>query len=281
MLPRVTPRAPSSVVDSPGHPSEEVFVAQGTFGGMPAHEGSGRLSAAPYSLTPRTIRRGVVMSGELKELLKHRHIYVPRGNEKDTLQRGKSLGLAVAREHRAHLTVVAPRKNSATHHPELAKLDIVTERSGYPQDGGVVLAWCPTFKVMEKVQQLEQSVVVLVEWIPREFDAWAKLHAAFNVGTGEVMDAGLSPEASKALEGIVYEGYNGWTGRTDELMTLGCLKDLAASRTYDRELVLAYARQSKSEQSIERLKKILNKFETSQKPLQTPPDSDARTWRER
>lgn len=220
------------------------------------------------------------MAGELEELLKHRYIYVPRGTEKDTIQRGKALGLGVAREHRAHLTVVAPRKDSATHHPELARLDIVTERSGYPQDGGVVLAWCPTFKVMEKVQQLEQSVVVLVEWIPGEFDAWAKLHGAYNVGTGEVMNAGLSPEASKALEGIVDEGYNGWTKSTDEHTTLGFLKDLAASGGYDPELVLAYARQSKSEQSIERLKKILDKFETSQRLLQTTPDSDFPTSRE-
>lgn len=220
------------------------------------------------------------MSRELGELLKHRHIYVPRGTEQDTIQPGKALGLAVAREHRVHLTVVAPRKDSATYHPELASFEIVTERSGYPQDGGVVLAWCPTYKVMEKVQQLERSVVVLVEWIPGEFDAWAKLHGAYNVGTGEVMDASLSSESAEALEGIVHEGYNGWTKRTDELMTLGLLKDLAASGAYDRELVLAYARLSRTEQSIVKLKKILDKFETSQVPLQTKPDSDFPTSRE-
>src|SRR5664280_798773 len=127
------------------------------------------------------------MSGELEEVLKHRYIYVPRGTEKDTIQTGKQLGLAVAREHRAHLTVVAPRKDSATHHPELAKLDIVTERSGFPQDGGVVLAWCPTYKVMEKVQHLEHSVVVLVEWLSGEFDAWAQVVGAYNVVIGQVM----------------------------------------------------------------------------------------------
>lgn len=80
------------------------------------------------------------MSGQLDEVLKHRYIYVPRGTEKDKIQAGKQLGLAVAREHRASLTVVAPNKSSATHHPELAKLEIVTERSGYPEDVGVVLA---------------------------------------------------------------------------------------------------------------------------------------------
>lgn len=70
------------------------------------------------------------------------------------------------------------------------------------------------------------------------------------------MDAGLNAEVSKALKGIVYEGYNAWTKSTDELMTLSFLKDLAACGAYDRELVLAYARQSKSEHSIDKLKKI-------------------------
>lgn len=219
------------------------------------------------------------MSARLGEVLNHRYVYVPRGTEKDTIQLGKELGLAVAREHRAHLTVVAPRKDSATHHPELAKCDIVTERSGYPQDGGVVLAWCPTYKVMEKVQHLQHSVVVLVEWIPGEFEAWAKLLGAYNVITRETMDADLGAEASKALGAIAYEGYNGWTKNTDELMTLHFLRDLAVAGAYDRELVLAYARQSKSEHSIERLKRILDKFEASQEPLRSTPDSDFPTSR--
>ncbi len=219
------------------------------------------------------------MSSQLDEVLKYRYIYVPRGTEKDTIQTGKRLGLAVAHERRAHLTVVAPRKDSATHHPELAKLDIVTERSGFPQDGGVVLAWCPTYKVMEKVQHLEHSTVVLVEWIPGEFDAWARVVGAYNVVTGQVMNADLSAESSEALECIVSEGYNGWTKSTDELMTLSYLKDLEAAGTYDRQLVLAYARQSESEQSIERLAKILNRHEASRRPLLATSDSDAPTSR--
>jgi hypothetical protein len=210
------------------------------------------------------------MSGQLEEVLLQRNIYVPRGTEKDTIQAGKRLGLAVARERRAHLTVVAARKDSATHHPDLAKLDIVTERNGFPQDGGVVLAWCPTYKVMEKVQRLEHSVVVLVEWIPGEFDAWARLVGAYNVATGQVMNADLSAESFEALEGIVSEGYNGWTKSTDELLTLSYLKDLEAAGTYDRELVLAYARQSKPEESVERLKKLLDKLEgPPRQPLAT------------
>ena len=203
------------------------------------------------------------MSDQLEEVLKHRYIYMPRGTMTDTLRAGKHLGLAVARALGVRLTVVAPRKDSATHHPELARLDIVTERSGYPQDGGVVLAWCPTHKVMEKIQHHEESVLVLVEWIPGEFDAWARLHKAYNVVTGEVMDAGLSAETLKALEGIVYAGYKGWHDAIAERMTLSFLEDLAKAGAYNRELVLAHARQTKSETSIERLKKILDKLEAS------------------
>jgi hypothetical protein len=162
------------------------------------------------------------MADRLEAALKHRYIYVPRGTTKDTLQPGKLLGLAVARAHRVPLTVLAPQKNSATFHSELAKLNIVTERSGSVGDHGVVLAWCPRYKTMEKVQHLEKSVVVLVEWIPGEFEGWAKLHHAYNIVTGEVIDAGLSEEASEALERIVSEGtragptasLSGWSRRT-------------------------------------------------------------------
>lgn len=218
------------------------------------------------------------MAGQLDEVLKHRHIYVPRGTEKDTIQPGKRLGLAVAQEHRAHLTVVTPRKDAATHHPEFAKLDIVTERSGYPQDGGVVLAWCPSYKVMEKVQHLDKSVIVFVEWIPGEFDAWAKLHGAYNVVTGEVMDARLSEEALKALESIVYEGYNGWTKSTDVQLTRSFLDDLAKAGAYDRKLVLAYVRRTKSETSVERLKKVLDNFEAARTTASVSPFRTSREW---
>src|SRR4051794_30432755 len=127
------------------------------------------------------------MSDLLEEVLRHRYIYLPRGTEKDTLEFGKKLGLAVARRHRARLTVLSVQKSGATHHPELTKQTIVSERSGYIQDGGVVLAWCPRHKTMEKLQHLETSVVVLVEWIPGEMEAWAKVNGAYNVVTGKMM----------------------------------------------------------------------------------------------
>jgi hypothetical protein len=203
------------------------------------------------------------MAGPFDEMLEVRYLYVPRGTEKDTIEPGKQLGLAVAGKLKARLTVVCAQKSNVTLHPELAKLTIVTERSGYVEDGGVVLAWCPTYKVMEKLQRLEKSVIVLVEWTPREFEAWAKLVGAYNVVTGEVMDAGLSDETELTLQGIVDQGYNGWTKNTDVQLTQSYLDDLVRSRAYDRELVLAYARQKKSEDSVKRLEKILDKFEAS------------------
>jgi len=122
--------------------------------------------------------------------------------------------------------------------------------------------------------------VVLVEWIPGEFTAWAKLVGAYNVVTSEVMDAGLSPDALKALESIVDGGYNGWTRTTDVQLTRHFLDDLAKAGAYDRELVLAYARQSKSENSIDRLKKILDKFEGARVPSTTsvPQFPTSREW---
>ncbi|MCG8150677.1 hypothetical protein GUY44_09315 [Pimelobacter simplex] len=161
------------------------------------------------------------------------------------------------------MTVVTVQKNGATHHPELAKQTIVTERSGSVDDGGVVLAWCPRHKTMEKLHHLKKSVVVLVEWIPGEMEAWAKLNQAYNVVTGEVMDVALSDQATQILESIVREGYKGWTDSISEPMVRSWLDDLAALGEYDRDLVLAYARQTKYEASIERLEKIIDKFTAS------------------
>ncbi len=203
------------------------------------------------------------MSDRLEEALTHHFIYLPRGTQKDTLGPGRQLGLAIARRRGARLTVLSVQKGGATHHQELARQTIVTERSGRVEDGGVVLAWCPRHKTLEKLHHLESSVVVLVEWIPGEMQWWAKLNRAFNIVTGEVMEPGLSDEAVEILEGIVYEGYKGWTDHISERIVHSSIDDLVALDEYDRDLVLAYARQTKYESSIERLAKILDKFEAS------------------
>lgn len=203
------------------------------------------------------------MTSRQGEALKHRYIYVPRGAQKDTLKHGKLLGLALARQHRAPLTVLSVQKAGATHHPELAKQSIVSERSGSVSDGGVVLVWCPRHKTMEKIQHLEDSVLVLVEWIPGEMEAWAKLKNAYNIVTDEVMDAGLSDEGTEILDRIIFEGYKGWTDDISERLVHSYLEDLAGLGDYDRELVLAYACQTKSESSVERLVKIVDKYEAT------------------
>ncbi|MBV6729839.1 hypothetical protein [Nocardioides daeguensis] len=84
---------------------------------------------------------------------------------------------------------------------------------------------------------------------------------AYNILTGEVMESGLDEETTKLLEGIVTEGYNGWTKSIDVKLTKSYLEDLSKAGAYDRDLVLAYARQVKHEASIERLVKILDDFE--------------------
>lgn len=220
------------------------------------------------------------MSDLLDEVLKHQYIYVPNDPATDTIELGMHLGLAVAQAHHGPLTILAPTKSSATAHPALAKLRIVTERSGHIPEGGVVLAWCPTYKVMEKVQHLERSVVVLVEWIPGEFDAWARLRGAYNVVADEVMDAGLSDDAIRALDSIAREGYKGWHDDTAERVTRSFLDDLAKADVYDRDLVLAHARQTKSERSISSLKKLLDKFEASSAADGVADTSSPRTSRD-
>lgn len=211
------------------------------------------------------------MSELMDEVLEHRYVYLPRGEVEDTLEIGKTLGLAVAHAHRVPLTVLSAQKNGASHHAELAKLTIVTERSGSVSDGGVVLAWCPRHKTMEKLQHLENSVVMVVEWIPGEMAAWAKVNEAYNVVTREVMDAGLGDEARAALDAIMSEGYKGWTDDISDRVVRGYLQDLQMAGAYDRELVLAYARQCKWEPAIQRLEKILDRFEASDIRYATAP----------
>lgn len=200
------------------------------------------------------------------EYLNHQYLYVPWVEGIDTLQPGKALGLYLAAHYGVRLTVVCPKKSNAEHHRELAKLPIVTERTGYVADGSVVLAWVPTRKAMKKVDGLKKSIVILVEWPAESYEAWAKLAGAYNVVTGEVMSAGLSEAGLKALEGVAGEGYKGWHDSIAERMTISHLKDLAESDGYDRAIVLEFATQRRSLYGLQRLEKILDRFERSLAP---------------
>lgn len=210
------------------------------------------------------------MSGWLEEARKHRYIYVPRDATQDTLGPGKDLALALARQRSVPLTVLLVRKADVGNHPELAKQTIVTERSGSIADGGVVLVWRPRDKTMEKLQDLETSTIVLVEWLPGGMEAWAKLKRAYNVVTNEVMDAGLSEDVTEALERVVDAGYKGWHDSIAQGEVRSYLNDLVALGAYDRDLVLAYARQMKEEASVERLAKTLDTFDANNAPRPAP-----------
>lgn len=69
---------------------------------------------------------------------------------------------------------------------------------------------------------------------------------------------------SKCWNGIVFEGYKGWNDSIAVRMANSYLEDLSKAGVYDRNLVLAYARQTKHESSIEKLKKILDEFDRTQ-----------------
>jgi len=197
------------------------------------------------------------------EYVKHQYLYVPylENSAVDTVAVGKAIGLWVAAQHRVQPTVVCPQKSNANFSPELAKLTAVTERSGIVKDGGVILAWCPTHKVMDKVRNLEKSVIILVEWPTESFEGWAKLMGAYNVITRTTMKSGLTDMGRKALESIVWEGYNGWNDDIARNLTTKRLQDLVKAGQYDREIVLEYARVKKGNYGIDRLKKIVEKFE--------------------
>lgn len=195
------------------------------------------------------------------EYLRHRHLFVPWRDGVDTLTAGKKLGLWLTQQHEARLTVVSPLKSNAEHHPELARETIVTERSGQVRDGGVVLAWCPTYKAMAKTYGLERSVIVLTAWSSPRFVGWAKLHSAYNVLTGKVMESGLTATGRELLQDIVDEGYNGWHDDIARRMTTRHLEQLATADEYDRSVVLAYAREHRAEYGIDRLVRILDAFD--------------------
>jgi hypothetical protein len=201
------------------------------------------------------------MSNTEQELLNHRIVYIPQAEGIDVVKLGKAAGFYIAQQQRARLTVLTPGKQNASYHDEFKKLEVITERTGYPDDSGVILAWCPTYKAMDKIRGIERATIVLVEWITGEYDAWARLVGAYNLVDGKVMDAGLSDAGRKALEGVVYEGYNGWSKDTDVLLTTSHLRDLEAAGEYDRELVLAYARIHRGITGTNRLEKLLEKFE--------------------
>ncbi|SDI87063.1 hypothetical protein SAMN04488693_1293 [Arthrobacter subterraneus] len=198
------------------------------------------------------------------EILKHQFIYVPWVQDKPVYQNTPALALYLRDKHRARLTVVCSTKSNVP--DELTKTPSVTERSGSIMDGGIVFAYCPTYKAMSKTTRLEKSVIVVVEWPTESYEGWAKLVGAYNVITSAVMSTNLTEAGRKELEGIVFEGYKGWHDQIAERMTIGHLERLAELGQYDRDVVLAYVRQEKSEDSVKSFIRILDRFEKTHRP---------------
>lgn len=76
-------------------------------------------------------------------------------------------------------------------------------------------------------------------------------------------------------------GYKGWHDDIADRLTRRFLDDLAEADQYDHDLVLAYARQTKSERSINSLTKILDQFEASNAKMaaaDTSPLRPSRDW---
>jgi hypothetical protein len=193
------------------------------------------------------------------DLVSHQYIYVPWIDEHPIYEIAAPLALHLQKHFHAPLTVVCQQKSGV---PELLrKSAVVTERSGDVRDGGIVLVYCPSNKLMDKISRLEKSIVVLVEWANTSHSGWAKLHEAFDVSNERLMESDLNDGARKTLDAIVFEGYNGWNDRISEISTHRLLRDLTDAGGYDREVVLAFARVQRGESGIQRLYKLLDEFD--------------------
>lgn len=194
------------------------------------------------------------------DLRDYQFFYLPSSLERDTFTLGEQLAEGFARHLARRVTVLAATQANVSSRRYLSKQHIVTERSGHIPDNTVVVAWCPTRKLLQRLSRTK-NVVLLVEPTSMSFDAWAKLTGAYNVATGEVMATGHDEAATKALEGIVREGYNGWHDELADQLTMKYLSDLAQTGYYDRAVVIQHAEMNGGFHSIGRLEKILDRFE--------------------
>lgn len=190
----------------------------------------------------------------------HQFLYLPWVHGADTFSAGEALGQHLADHFGRRPAVVAATRASVSARRYLSRQNLVTERSGYVPDDTLVIAWCPTRKLMQKVHS-DKNIVLLVEAPSTSFEAWAKLVGAYNLVTREVMATGLNDDAYAALKGIVFEGYNGWHDDIAERLTLAHLRELNDAGGYDRAIVVQYAEREGSFPSIARLEKLLDRFE--------------------
>ncbi|UUL75648.1 hypothetical protein NG819_15880 [Pseudarthrobacter sp. Fe7] len=75
------------------------------------------------------------------------------------------------------------------------------------------------------------------------------------------MSTSLTEAGREELKGILFEGYKGWHDSIAERMTISHLRKLSALGEYERDVVLAYVRRQKSEDSVKRFVRILDQFD--------------------
>lgn len=201
----------------------------------------------------------------MSDVRDHQFFYLPAAQDRDTFALGERLAERLAQHFSRRVTVLAATRANVNSRRYLSKQSIVTERSGFIPENTLVVAWCPTRKLLQKLSSTK-NIVLLVEPASTSFEAWAKLVGAIDVTTGEVLSANLTDAAVKALKGIVFEGYNGWHDELADRQTLAHLRKLGETGHYDRALVLQYAEMNGAFYSIGKLEKLLDRFEKTRGP---------------
>ncbi|MER7795889.1 hypothetical protein [Microbacterium sp. NPDC096154] len=75
------------------------------------------------------------------------------------------------------------------------------------------------------------------------------------------MSHGLSDDALECFEEVVFSGNGAWKDSFTAQQALGRLSELRRIGGYDRVLLLAYVRMSRHSLGVERLERILDRFE--------------------
>lgn len=190
----------------------------------------------------------------------HQYIYIPWSKNGSHSAASIAATKLIAAKHRLPITVVAGTLQSVP--DEFSRAAKVTERSGSVKAGGVVLAYYPTNKLMSKIDQLSNSIVILAEWHQDNHSGWAKSVGAYNLVTDEMMTEGLSAAGNEAIDALLSAGYKGWHDAIAVRQARDALDELLQSGGYDRHVVLFRARKSRGESGISKLYSILDQFET-------------------
>ncbi len=193
-------------------------------------------------------------------LLGHDHLYLPWVPEKPVYQAAVPLTTRLHAHHPGRpLTVVCPQSRHAP--VRLVGATVVTEREGAVQDGGVVLVYRPTYRLVRKFAQLTDSIVVLVEWQEPSFEGWARSVGAFNVVSGRVEGPRMSETGRRCIDDVIAYGDRGWQDEPARHATEVELRKLQKAGLYDRELILALARNVRGESAIVTLSRLMDQVE--------------------